>query len=211
MQVISDWVSEQIDSYLSPPTPDEELRRARVRVRRRLDNISEKIRIEEKNETVLFGKLTKLGQCGDKQGMQQVARGVVRSREAVQKLRGVHSSLSSMQTHLDEVDSATVVREVLRVAADALVAVGGGVAEGVNEEARTLFMQLEMLKEMEARASDALVSGDEEASAEDMMAKVIEEANIAVVSNLPSAPGGGGFGGTAQRIERSVAVEGVAP
>lgn len=185
------WVSDEWESYWYPPTPEDELRRAKVRVRRKVGDIERKVAKDEIQERALAKKLVDFSSTLKREQLEPIARSLVRTRESLKKMRSVQNSVSAIGNHMEAVDASVMVREVLQVAADAMAAVGTGSLRGVTEDARAVHIQLAQLQAIEETASDAITDGDEQTIADDLVNEVIEHAAISAMVDMPQVPRSG--------------------
>lgn len=200
-----DWMSDAWDEYWNPPTPEQLVRRARVRVRRKVDDIGKRIEAEESREALCMKKLTKLAVSGaPREKLETVAHSIAQSRTMLKKLRGIHSSMGSLAAHVEAVDSSVTVREVLQVAADAIATVGVGSAQSVAEDSRTIYTQLAQLQALEEAAADVVGDDEETTLVDDLVNDIIIQAAASTELDLPSVPRSGPSAGMTTKSDLTV-------
>jgi len=154
-----------------------------------LDREIKKVQLEE-------GKLKKAmtlqAQKGETGSVEQYARSIVRSRQAVARLRKAKAAMTDIDLHLTTAIASMSMKHAMRVSADAMrdmskVAPISEIGPAVQE------MQREMAysTEVEDAVEEALHNDDDEAEASTEVQKVLEELELerlGLLTNTRAAP-----------------------
>lgn len=206
-----EWASNALDEWWNPPTPEDLVRRARIRVRRKCLDIERRIEAEEAKEKAHAKRLHKDAIAGvPREKLEAIAHALVGSQNALKKLRNIQSSMNALTTHMEAVDSSVAVREVMQVAADAIASVGVGNARAMAEDSRAIYTQLAQLQAMEEAAADAIGDDENATVAEDLVADIMDKVASSSVLDMPTVPRPGPGPGPATLEKRFEALQGQA-
>mmetsp|Transcript_82 Transcript_82/g.185 ORF Transcript_82/g.185 Transcript_82/m.185 type:complete len:576 (+) Transcript_82:1-1728(+) len=154
-------------------------------------NMDREIKRIQSEEAKFRKKITSEAQKGNAQNVQEIARTIVRGRQAVSRLEKTKSSMHAINLQLTTAIATMTMKNSMRVSVDAMREMGdmnrvediGAVMEGMQHEMERCHMQ-------EVGMEEAFLDEEEEAEAEMEARRVLEEMELDRLGLLASCATG---------------------
>lgn len=197
MQIVLDYVEEQVSEWLDPPTERQKLRKHKRSLARSIADIKKKEAEATARENALKSQLYALADECDEGKLRDVAidaANAVTLRKSLQNSRRV---LMGADSRLTAAESAGLVREALAIASVALGMTSKNGVAAAQRQAQEFQRQMMYADMMQKNLEDIANPDQEEPDVEVLVQQLLADARVRMTLNMPSAA-------TAARAERGV-------
>lgn len=173
-----------------PPTPEESVKKWRAELRKEIRNLDRSVVHIEREEFKVKAQIKQLAKRQDMSGVKLLAKELVRSKKAKERLHTSKAQLNSVQLHLQHNLSQYKLAGCIKSSAEVMASMNSAIRlPEIHQSMVMMATEMQKAGLIEEMIDDLMADDEVEDEADEEIDKVLTELNLITAEALPSAAG----------------------